>query len=44
MAAEDFKRLTGVKPEVFAKMLGVMKEAEARKVKAGRRSKLSLED
>lgn len=40
----EFKRLTGVKPNVFSKMLGVMQEAEAQKLKAGRGSKLSLED
>lgn len=40
----EFKRLTGVKPSVFSEMLEVMQEAEAQKIKAGRGSKLSLED
>ena len=39
-----FKRLTGVKPAVFAQMLGVLRVAEVSKKKAGRSSKLSLED
>lgn len=39
-----FKRLTGVKPRVFSEMLAVLREAEGRKKKAGRSSKLSLED
>lgn len=39
-----FKRLTGVKPLVFSEMLAVLREAEGRKKKAGRSSKLSLED
>jgi len=39
-----FKRLTGVKPEVFGNMVGVLREAETTKKKAGRRSKLCLED
>ena len=39
-----FKRLTGVKPKVFAEMVGVFHEAQAQKKKAGRSSKLSLED
>lgn len=41
---EAFKRLTGVKPPVFADMVAVLFTAEGRKKKAGRRSKLSLED
>lgn len=41
---EAFKRLTGVKPPVFADMVAVLFAAEGRKKKAGRRSKLSLED
>lgn len=40
---EAFKRLTGVKPFVFADMVAVLHEAEKHK-KAGRRSKLCLED
>lgn len=39
-----FKRLTGVKPQVFGEMLGVLRETEGRKKKAGRSSKLGLED
>ena len=41
---EAFKRLTGVKPEVFGQLVGVLREAETRKKKSGRPSKLSLED
>lgn len=41
---EGFKRLTGVPPEVFGQMVGVLREAETRKKKAGRPSKLSVED
>jgi len=41
---DAFKRLTGVKPAVFAEMLDVLCEAELKKKKAGRGSKLSLED
>ena len=44
LSPAEFKRLTGVKPTVFAEMLGVLREAEIRKVKSGRSSKLSLED
>ena len=42
--AEGFKRLSGVKPEVFDKLVEVLKAAEAKKRKAGRPSKLSVED
>lgn len=42
--AEDFKRLSGVQPEIFGQMVGVLKAAETRKRKAGRPSKLSVED
>ena len=41
---EAFKRLTGVKPEVFGQMLSVLCETERAKKKAGRSSKLGLED
>ena len=41
---EAFKRLTGVKPAVFAQMIVVLREAEGHKKRAGRSSKLSLED
>lgn len=41
---EAFKRLTGVRPQVFGDMVAVLHEAEGRKRKAGRASKLCLED
>ena len=44
LAPERFRRLTGVKPGVFKEMLDVLQEAERKKKKAGRTSKLSLED
>ena len=44
LTPERFRRLTGVKPGVFEEMLNVLKEAEKRKKKAGRTSKLSMED
>lgn len=44
LAPEAFKRLTGVKPQVFDEMPAVLREAEGQKKKAGRRSKLSLAD
>ena len=44
LAPERFRRLTGVKPQVFSDMLIVLRDAEKRKKKAGRTSKLSLED
>ena len=44
MKPEEFKRLTGVKPEVFAQMIRVLRGAEEQKKRAGRSSKLSLED
>lgn len=39
-----FKRLTGVKTQVFAEMLCVLRTAEAMKKKAGRPGVLGLED
>ncbi len=39
-----FKRLTGVKAQVFSDMVAVFHGAEGRKKKAGRTSKLCLED
>ena len=42
--AEGFKRLTGVRPEVFGQMVEVLRGAETEKKKAGRPSKLCLED
>ncbi|CAN5839708.1 hypothetical protein BH24ACT5_BH24ACT5_28350 [soil metagenome] len=44
LSPEAFKRLTGVRPEVFSKMIGVLRGAETEKKKAGRPSKLCLED
>lgn len=44
LSPTEFKRLTGVKPKVFSKMLGVLQEAETKKLKTGRASKLGLED
>lgn len=44
LSCKDFKRLTGVKPAVYAEMLDVLREAETKKLKAGRSSKLNLED
>ena len=41
---EAFKRLTGVSPEVFEQMTRVLREAETRKKKSGRPSKLGVED
>ena len=42
--AERFKRLTGVRPEVFGQMVEVLRRAETEKKKTGRPSKLPLED
>lgn len=44
LSPEAFKRLTGVRPEVFRQMVGVLRGAETEKKKAGRPSKLCLED
>ena len=44
LSPEAFKRLTGVPPEVFGQMMGVLREAETRKQKPGRPSKLAVED
>ena len=41
LKAEAFKRLTGVRPQVFADMVAVLQEG--RKQKSGRTSKLCLE-
>jgi hypothetical protein len=40
----EFKRLCGVRPETFAKMLEIMRLHTKPKKKAGRPTKLSLED
>lgn len=42
--AEAFKRLTGVKPLVFGQMVEVLREAETKKKRTGRPSKLGVED
>ncbi len=44
LAAEPFKRLTGVKPETFRVMVEGLQRAEVGKRKPGRPSKLNLED
>lgn len=44
LSSAEFKRLTGVKPKVFAEMLEILREAQTKKLKSGRSSKLSLED
>ena len=42
---EKFRRLTGVKRATFAKMIGILSEADKqKKAKGGRKSKLSIED
>jgi hypothetical protein len=45
LEGEKFRRLTGVKRTTFGKMVGILSEADKKKrVKGGRKSKLSLED
>lgn len=45
LKAEDFRRLTGVKPETFEKMVQILKEAEERKKAfGGKPNLLSMED
>ena len=42
--AEEFRRLTGVKPEIFAQMVEVIEQAlKKKKAKGGRPKKLSIE-
>lgn len=42
---EKFRRLTGVKRSTFNKMIGILDEADKKKkVRGGRKNKLSLED
>jgi hypothetical protein len=44
-SCEDFRRLTGVKPQTFGVMLGVLQWEDAKKRRGhGRKPKLSLED
>lgn len=44
LVPEAFRRYSGVKPETFNAMLEVLEQAEGRKKRAGRPSKLSLAD
>ena len=45
LSDEQFRRLTGVKKNTFKKMMTFLSEAEKKKkIKGGRKSKLSLED
>jgi hypothetical protein len=49
LSAEDFRRLTGVKPDTFTAMLAVLEEAEAKrtadfKYQGGRKPKLCMAD
>ena len=45
LEGEKFRRLTGVKRFTFEKMIGILREADKKKrVKGGRKSKLSIED
>lgn len=42
---EKFRRLTGVKRPTFDKMIDILREADKKKkVRGGRKNKLSLED
>ena len=42
--ATEFKRLTGLKKKTYYQMVDLLKETDTKKKKAGRTSKLSLED
>jgi len=45
LEAEEFRRLTGVKPGTFLEMLTILKEAETvKKCKGGKPHRLSIED
>lgn len=45
LEGEKFRRLSGVKRATFEKMVGILSEADKKKrIKGGRKSKLSLED
>lgn len=44
LSPEQFRRYSGVKPETFEAMLEVLEQAEGRKKKTGRPSKLSLSE
>ena len=42
---EEFRRLTGIKPETFEKMLKILSDADRKKKsRGGRRNKLNLKD
>lgn len=45
LQAAEFRRLTGVKPETFLEMVGILQEAEAlRMAKGGKPHRLTIED
>jgi hypothetical protein len=44
LSSETFRRYSGVKPETFETMLGVLRKVEKDKKKSGRPSKLALEE
>lgn len=45
LGGEEFRRLTGIKPETFEKMLKILSDAERKKKsRGGRRNKLNLKD
>ncbi len=45
LGEEKFRRLTGIKRSTFAKMIGILSEADQKKkVRGGRKNKLCLED
>lgn len=45
LGVEEFRRLTGIKPETFEKMLKILSDADRKKKsRGGRRNKLNLKD
>ena len=45
LGGEEFRRLTGIKPETFEKMLKILSDADRKKkARGGRRNKLNLKD
>ena len=45
LSDEQFRRITGIRRETFAKMIGILKAAEStRRMKGGPKPKLSVED
>ncbi len=44
LAAHEFRRLTGVKIQIFNEMVAIIKEKELRKKKIGRPYNLCIED